>query len=53
MKYRPLIHFNNDEEIVGREHDTFLMALDELRTLGEDIGYNPEDVQFWQVEPIA
>jgi len=53
MKYRPLIQFNNDEKIVGREHSVLLEALNELHTLGKDIGYDPEDVQFWQVEPIA
>lgn len=52
MRYRPLIHFKNDEEWQGREWPTLSQAMNELLTYTEeDEEYDSQDVEFWQVEP--
>lgn len=50
MKFRALIHLKDDTEHPGPDRFDFTTACQDLLNLG--LLYNPEKVQFYQVEPL-
>lgn len=57
MQYQALIHYKNDEETVCPVREDFWEALSDLsgiikELLNSEDSFNPEDVQFVQVQSV-